>query len=98
MTPEEYYFIMNPPKPSLGFCITGWLQPGERYHQSTHSYGGLIRTRAPNIYNLYNMDMIERWVNANREFIDANLSNEQIAEIDELLAMAVVPPPAPLGQ
>lgn len=77
--------------PSLGFCLTGILPPGERYNQEVHSYGSLIRFRAPNLFDWYNMDKIEQWIIHNRHFIDNHLSNEQIREIDRLLELKAIP-------
>ena len=73
--------------PSLGFCLTGILPPGERYNKEVHSYGSLIRFRAPNLFDWYYMDKIEQWIIHNHHFIDTHLSNEQIREIDRLLEL-----------
>ena len=90
----DRHFIMNPPKPSLGFCLTGWLQPGERYHQMSHSYGGLVRTRAPNILEMYTMDEIKEWIYSHRDFIHFNLSKEQFEELNRMIELNAVPPPS----
>lgn len=71
-----------PPIPSLMFCLTGHLQPGERYHQDSHSYEGLIKNRVPKLLDWYNMDTIVEWIENNRDFIDNCLSADQIEEID----------------
>ena len=81
----------SPPKPSLGFCLTGWLQPGERYHQMSHSYGGLVRTRAPNILEMYTMAGIEEWIYSHRDFIHFNLSKEQFEELNSMVELKAVP-------
>jgi len=80
----------SPPKPSLGFCLTGWLQPGERYHQMSHSYSGLVRTRAPNILEMYTMAEIEEWIYSHRDFIHFNLSTEQFEELNSMVELKAV--------